>query len=92
MNSPVRSQPECVRVGQHIGSDVGLMHDIGLKAYRFSISWSRVIPNGTGAINAKGLDFYDRLVDELLSKNICPYATLFHWDLPQALHLCGGCF
>ena len=70
--------------------DVGLMQDIGLKAYRFSISWSRVIPNGTGAINAKGLDFYDRLVDELLSKNICPYATLFHWDLPQALHLRGG--
>ena len=70
--------------------DVAMMQDIGLKAYRFSISWSRVIPNGMGAINAKGLDFYDRLVDELLSKNICPYVTLFHWDLPQALPLRGG--
>ena len=70
--------------------DVALMRDIGLKAYRFSISWSRVLPEGTGSINEKGLDFYDRLVDELLDKNISPYATLFHWDLPQALHLQGG--
>lgn len=70
--------------------DVGLMNDIGLKAYRFSLSWSRVLPEGTGAINAKGLDFYDRLVDELMGKGITPYATLFHWDLPQALQLRGG--
>ena len=70
--------------------DVALMRDIGLKAYRFSISWSRVLPEGIGSINSKGLDFYDRLVDELLDKNINPYATLFHWDLPQVLHLKGG--
>lgn len=70
--------------------DVALMAEIGLKAYRFSISWSRVLPAGTGAQNEKGLDFYDRLVDELLSKNIQPCATLYHWDLPQALYDRGG--
>jgi len=70
--------------------DISLMMEIGLQAYRFSISWSRVLPNGTGASNEKGLDFYDRLVDELLSKNIQPCATLFHWDMPQALHDLGA--
>lgn len=70
--------------------DVALMSQIGLKAYRFSLSWSRILPEGTGAINTKGLDFYDRLVDALLEKKIEPYATLFHWDLPQALQLRGG--
>jgi len=65
--------------------DVALMSQLGLAAYRFSISWSRVIPEGTGAANPKGLDFYNRLVDELLSRGIRPFITLYHWDLPQAL-------
>lgn len=70
--------------------DVGLMRELGLQAYRFSVSWSRVLPDGRGAVNAKGLDFYDRLVDELLSAKIKPFCTLFHWDLPQALQRSGG--
>jgi beta-glucosidase len=65
--------------------DVALMKDLGLRAYRFSISWPRILPQGTGKINAPGLDFYNRLVDELLAAGIEPWATLFHWDLPQAL-------
>lgn len=70
--------------------DVSLMADIGLDAYRFSVSWPRVIPAGTGPINEPGLDFYDRLVDELLARGIQPYVTLYHWDLPQALEDDGG--
>ncbi len=70
--------------------DVALMQELGLQTYRFSISWPRVIPNGTGATNPAGLDFYDRLVDELLKANIIPTATLYHWDLPQALQNRGG--
>lgn len=70
--------------------DVALMKDVGLKAYRFSISWPRVIPQGTGAVNPKGLDFYDRLVDEILKAGIEPWATMYHWDLPQALEDRGG--
>ena len=70
--------------------DVGLMKDIGIQAYRFSISWPRVIPEGTGTANPKGLEFYDRLVDELLSANIAPYITLFHWDYPYELYCRGG--
>lgn len=70
--------------------DVGLMADLGLGAYRFSVSWPRVLPGGTGAPNEKGLDFYERLVDALLEKNIVPYLTLFHWDYPQALFARGG--
>jgi beta-glucosidase len=65
--------------------DVALMKWLGLKAYRFSISWSRVLPEGRGLVNEKGVDFYDRLVDELLANGIQPWVTLFHWDLPQAL-------
>ncbi|MCP4137171.1 MAG: beta-glucosidase [bacterium] len=65
--------------------DVALMNDLALQAYRFSISWPRVMPQGSGAVNAKGIDFYSRLVDELLEKGITPFATLFHWDLPLAL-------
>ena len=65
--------------------DVRLMADLGVKHYRFSISWSRVVPAGRGAVNEKGIDFYQRLVDELLAHGITPHATLYHWDLPQAL-------
>lgn len=70
--------------------DIRIMADLGLHAYRFSISWPRVLPGGTGAVNPAGLDFYDRLVDGLLSKGIEPYVTLYHWDLPQALQDEGG--
>ena len=65
--------------------DVRLLKEIGTMAYRFSIAWPRVFPDGTGAPNPNGLAFYDRLVDELLARGIEPYATLYHWDLPQAL-------
>jgi len=70
--------------------DVGLMKELGLDAYRFSVAWSRIIPDGTGPINPAGLDFYDNLVDELLKKEIEPYVCLFHYDLPQALQDKGG--
>ncbi len=70
--------------------DVALMKSLGLQSYRFSISWPRVIPAGVGAVNEQGLDFYDRLVDELLGADIVPNATLYHWDLPQALQDRGG--
>lgn len=63
--------------------DVKLMGKLGLDAYRFSIAWPRVVPEGNGRVNQKGLDFYDRLVDKLLAKGIEPYATLYHWDLPE---------
>jgi len=65
--------------------DVRLIKDLGVGAYRFSIAWPRVFPEGTGAPNPKGLDFYNRLLDELLANGIEPYTTLYHWDLPQAL-------
>jgi beta-glucosidase len=70
--------------------DVALMRELGLRTYRFSISWPRVLPQGRGVVNSKGLDFYDRLVDELLMANILPNATLHHWDSPQALQEAGG--
>ncbi|HBR93685.1 MAG TPA: beta-glucosidase [Opitutae bacterium] len=70
--------------------DVALMQQIGLKAYRLSVSWPRVLPTGTGKVNVKGLDFYDRLVDELMAASIAPWVTLFHWDFPYALELKGG--
>ncbi|MDP9122334.1 MAG: GH1 family beta-glucosidase, partial [Acidobacteriota bacterium] len=71
-------------------SDVGLMRELGLTAYRFSISWSRILPRGKGAVNPRGLDFYRRLVDQLLASGIQPFVTLFHWDLPAALDDLGG--
>ncbi len=70
--------------------DVSLFKEIGLNSYRFSISWPRILPQGTGRVNAKGLDFYDRLVDRLLAAGISPCVTLFHWDYPQELYLRGG--
>jgi beta-glucosidase len=70
--------------------DVAMMRRLGMNAYRFSISWSRVLPEGRGAVNAKGLDHYERLVDTLLANAITPAATLFHWDLPAALDDRGG--
>ncbi|WP_119065335.1 GH1 family beta-glucosidase [Aggregatilinea lenta] len=69
----------------HYLDDVALMQDLGLDAYRFSIAWPRILPQGQGPVNEAGLDFYDRLVDALLAANITPFATLYHWDLPQAL-------
>ena len=66
------------------------MRSLGLQAYRFSISWSRIFPSGTGAVNGAGLDFYDRLVDALLENDIEPLVTLYHWDLPAALDDRGG--
>lgn len=70
--------------------DVALMKDIGLQAYRLSVSWPRVIPAGTGKVNRKGMDFYSRLVDELLNAGVTPYVTLFHWDYPYELYCRGG--
>ncbi|HKE63273.1 MAG TPA: GH1 family beta-glucosidase [Micromonosporaceae bacterium] len=70
--------------------DVALMRHLGLDSYRFSIAWPRVLPEGTGRVNAAGLAFYDRLVDRLLESGITPFATLYHWDLPQALQDRGG--
>ena len=70
--------------------DVALMHELGVDAYRFSVAWPRVLPAGRGDINRAGLDFYDRLVDELLRVGIRPFVTLYHWDLPQVLQDAGG--
>jgi beta-glucosidase len=74
----------------HMKEDVKLMKELGLKAYRFSISWPRIIPEGVGTVNQAGLLFYSQLVDELLANDIEPYVTLFHWDLPYSLHIRGG--
>lgn len=71
-------------------SDVALMKELGIKAYRFSVSWPRVLPKGYGEVNEKGLDFYSALVDELLANGIEPYVTLFHWDYPVELFKMGG--
>jgi beta-glucosidase len=93
-------QPGAVRDGQtgdvacdhyHRGAeDIALMADLGVNAYRFSVAWTRVQPDGEGAANPAGLAYYDRLVDALLEKGITPFPTLFHWDLPQALEDRGG--
>jgi len=73
-----------------MSADVALMKDLGLQAYRFSVAWSRIQPTGSGPVNAAGLAFYSRLVDELIAAGIRPVATLYHWDLPQALEDEGG--
>ncbi len=70
--------------------DIKLMRELGIKSYRFSISWSRIFPNGIGEVNEKGVKFYSDLIDELISNGIEPYITLFHWDLPYELHKKGG--
>jgi beta-glucosidase len=70
--------------------DIALMRQLGLKAYRFSVSWPRILPTGFGRVNLPGLDFYDRLTDALLAANIEPFITLHHWDYPQALYEKGG--
>lgn len=74
----------------HMKDDVKLMKEVGLKAYRFSIAWPRILPNGTGEVNQKGLQFYSDLIDELLENDIIPFATLYHWDLPAELEKKGG--
>ena len=74
----------------HFKEDVKMMKEMGIRNYRFSISWSRVLPDGTGKVNEKGLQFYSDLVDELLANGIEPLVTLFHWDYPLALHQKGG--
>lgn len=70
--------------------DIALLRDLGVESYRFSIAWPRIQPDGSGPANRKGLDFYSRLVDSLLEAGIEPAATLYHWDLPQALEDRGG--
>src|SRR6266481_307744 len=70
--------------------DTALLSGAGCNAYRFSLAWSRILPDGAGAVNDNGLDYYKRLVDGLLESAITPYPTLFHWDLPQALFEKGG--
>lgn len=70
--------------------DVKIMKEIGLKAYRFSIDWSRILPEGCGTVNEKGIAFYDALIDELVKNGIEPFVTLYHWELPYALYKRGG--
>ncbi|MDD4094643.1 MAG: GH1 family beta-glucosidase [Oscillospiraceae bacterium] len=74
----------------HLDEDVDLLGSLGVKAYRFSVSWPRIIPEGIGKINTEGIDFYNRLIDALLARGIEPHLTVFHWDLPYALHVRGG--
>lgn len=70
--------------------DVAMMKEMGLKAYRLPVSWPRILPQGVGAVNPKGIEFYDRLIDALLEAGIDPWVTLFHWDYPLALYQRGG--
>ena len=70
--------------------DIALMQELGVRAYRFSVAWPRIVPTGTGRLNTAGLDLYDRLVDALLAAGIEPWLTLYHWDLPQTLEDRGG--
>src|SRR5690606_29472321 len=70
--------------------DVALMQTMGLQAYRLSIAWARVLPDGIGKANPAGIAFYDRLIDTLLDAGITPHVTLFHWDFPYSLYCQGG--
>ena len=70
--------------------DAALMRELGVRNYRFSIAWPRLLPEGTGAVNQKGIDFYNRLIDALLENGVRPFATLFHWDYPVALQSRGA--
>lgn len=70
--------------------DIAIMKQLGTRAYRLSISWARILPNGTGEVNQKGIDFYNALIDELIKNDIRPYITLFHWDMPMAIYERGG--
>ena len=70
--------------------DVALMRELGIKSYRFSLSWTRILPNGTGEVNEQGVAFYNALIDELLANDIRPFITLFHWDYPSALQQKGA--
>lgn len=80
--------PETACGSYHLfGEDIRLMREIGVKSYRFSISWPRVLPDGTGRINQKGLDYYRRLIDGLNNNGIAPNVTLYHWDLPYELEM-----
>lgn len=74
----------------HTKEDIQLMKRLNISAYRLSIAWPRIFPQGRGIVNEAGLEFYDRLVDELLEADITPYVTLYHWDLPQSLQDEGG--
>ncbi|MCX7656629.1 MAG: family 1 glycosylhydrolase, partial [Treponemataceae bacterium] len=86
------SQPGNVAVDHYhrYQEDIELMRFLGIHNYRMSLSWSRIFPEGRGRVEQRGLDFYNRLVDSLLSANIKPWITLYHWDLPQALQDRGG--
>ncbi len=75
----------CADHYHHFKEDIALMAEMGFKTYRFSISWSRVLPQGTGKINPKGIEFYNQLIDECLKYNIIPFVTMFHFDMPAAL-------
>lgn len=74
----------------HWKEDIALMAEMGLKAYRFSISWARIIPDGDGEVNTKGIEFYDKIIDELVANDITPVVTIYHFDLPLKLHEKGG--
>ena len=75
---------------RRLGEDLDLIKQLGLRAYRFSVAWPRIQPDGKGPANQAGLDFYRRLVDGLLKRGVMPALTLYHWDLPQALEDAGG--
>ncbi len=84
------THPRGIEHIRHLDADLDLMAELGVDSYRFSISWPRVQPGGTGAFSGAGIDFYERLVDGLLARGIAPNATLYHWDLPAELQAGGG--
>src|SRR6187402_1117454 len=71
-------------------TDIDLIKQLNIQAFRFSISWSRLLPNGTGQVNQAGIDYYNRVIDYCLKKGVEPWVTIYHWDIPQALELQGG--